>query len=127
MVVEVQQGNRVLRMSYEDFEEEVREGRLTARTLIRFEVVTGDDFVPAGDLELFQTLADPRRMQFRRNLTRPAMPILTAILVGLQIRIYLYSFREDAESELQNNLANWAPSILAVSYTHLTLPTILRV
>ena len=112
MVVEVQQGNRVLRMSYEDFEEEVREGRLTARTLIRFEVVTGDDFVPAGDLELFQTLADPRRMQFRRNLTRPAMPILTAILVGLQIRIYLYSFSEDAESELQDNLANWAPSIL---------------
>jgi rhomboid protease GluP len=105
-------GNRILRIPYEEFEERVRSGEIHSRCLIRFEVVTGEEFLPAGDLEFFQALSDPRLMQFRRNLTRPGMPILTAILVGVQTRIYLSSYMDGAEKELQNRFANWAPSIL---------------
>ena len=112
MLVEVQQGNQILQLAYEEFEARVVDGEFDARTLIRFEVVTGNEFKAAGELEFFQTLANPRRLQFRRNLTKPATPILTAILVGIQLRLYLLSWSEPAENELQERLSNWTPYIL---------------
>jgi membrane associated rhomboid family serine protease len=75
-------------------------------------VVTGDAFVPAGDLELYQVLVNPHSLAFRRNLTRVGVPIITAILVGIQLRIYLLSWGPGAEMMLQENYTNWAPGIL---------------
>ena len=88
------------------------DGEFDARTLIRFEVVTGNEFKAAGELQFFQTLANPRRLQFRRNLTKPATPILTAILVGIQLRLYLLSWFDTTDNELQKRLSNWTPYIL---------------
>ena len=44
MLVEVQQGNQILQLAYEEFEARVVDGESDARTLIRFEVVTGNEF-----------------------------------------------------------------------------------
>ena len=112
MLVEVQQGNQILRMTYEDFEAQVRDGDFDPRTMIRFEVVTGEDFVPAGELEFFQTLANPRRLQFRRSFSKPALPILTAILIGIQLRIHLLTWIEGTDQRIQDDFSNWAPFIL---------------
>jgi membrane associated rhomboid family serine protease len=112
VIIEVQRRSHVQQMTYEDFEERIRDGEIDARTHVRFEVVTGAEFVPAGDLELFQALADPRHMAFRRNLSRPGIPIVTAILIGLQVRIYLSSWAPDTKTFLQEDLTNWGPAIL---------------
>lgn len=112
MIIEVQRRTHVQQMTYEDFEQRIRDGEIDGRTQVRFEVVTGDDFVPAGDLELYQALADPRHMAFRRNLSRTGIPIVTAILIGLQVRIYLSSWGPSTELWLQDALTNWAPAIL---------------
>ena len=98
-------------MTYEDFELRVLDGEVTERTLVRFPVVTGDKFVPAGELELFTAIADPRRAAFRRRLIARGLPIVTAILVGLQIRIYLWSMIPSRRAWVQEHLTNWAPAI----------------
>ena len=111
MIVEVKRRSHVQRMAYDEFETRIREGEIQPETLVRFEVVTGPDFKPAKELELFQTLANPALMRFRRALSEPGMPIVTAVLVGLQIRIYLGSFAPGAELWLQERFTNWAPAI----------------
>ncbi|MEC8423066.1 MAG: hypothetical protein VX000_04770, partial [Myxococcota bacterium] len=112
MIIEVQRRAHVQKMTYEDFEQRIRDGEIDARTPVRFEVVTGREFVPAGTLELFQALADPRHMAFRRNLSRPGIPFVTAILVGIQVRIYLSSWAPEAKDFLEEDLTNWGPAIL---------------
>lgn len=112
MLVEVKRGGHVQRMTYEELEQRITEGDIGPRTPVRFELVTGQAFVPAGELELFQALADPGRMAFRDNLTHRGLPLVTAALVGVQLRIYLSSFVPATEAWLQRELTNWAPAIL---------------
>jgi rhomboid protease GluP len=99
-------------MVYEDFEARIRDGEIPPELLIRFEAVTGDDFVPVGQLELYQVLADPQRREFRRKLTTSGVPLMTAILVGVQIRVYLASWAPGTEDFLQTAFTNWAPGVL---------------
>lgn len=112
MYVEVKRGGHVQRMTYEELEQRIIEGDIGERTPVRFDLVTAGRFVPAGELELFQTLADPGRMAFRQNLSRRGLPLLTAVLVGVQLRLYLSSFNPETEGWLQRELTNWAPAIL---------------
>jgi len=99
-------------MVYEEFETRVRDGDIPPDLPVRFGAVTGEDFVPVGTLEFYGQLVDPSRRAFREKLTRPGMPLLTAILVGVQIRIYLASWAPGAEDWLQQEWTNWAPGIL---------------
>ena len=92
--------------------ERIRDGEIAPETLIRFEVVTGNLFKPVGELELYHALADPERMAFRQKLMKVGIPLITAILVGVQIRIYLISGLSGAEEWLERNLTNWAPGII---------------
>ena len=73
-------------LSFEHFEELVRAGRLAPELLVRFEPVTGDDFVPLGDLELYRSLVDDPRTRFQRrfDLRRiPRVTVTTALLLAL--------------------------------------------
>jgi rhomboid protease GluP len=99
-------------MTYDDFEDRVRDGKLPANARIRFEPVTGDVFVPARDLDLYQQLVNSDRGRLRRLLGKRGLPIVTAILVGVQIRIYLWSKVPGAKSWLMENTSNWAPAVL---------------
>ena len=112
MIVEIKRKSHIQRMTYQDFEERIRDGEISPDTMVRFEVVTGEVFRPVGELELYHALADPQRMAFRQKLTRIGVPIVTAILVGVQIRIYMISGLSGAEEWLEQNLTNWAPGII---------------
>ena len=112
MIVEIQRKTHVQRMTYQDFEERIRDGEVSPETRIRFEVVTGDAFRPVGELELYHALADPQRLAFRKALTRSGMPVVTALLVGFQIRVYLLSAVGGQEAWLRRTFTNWAPGIL---------------
>lgn len=112
MIIEVRYGERVQRMTYDDFERRIREGDVAATTLVRFPLVTGEQFRPAGELELYQALVDPEAVAFRRNLTALGLPLATALLVGVQIRIYLWSWSPEARGWLEGHLTNWTPAVL---------------
>jgi len=112
VIIEVRYGERVQRMTYEDFERRIREGEIGEDTPVRFPLVTGDAFQPAGGLELYQALADPEAVAFRQNLARAGLPLATAVIVGLQVRLYLLSWQPEAGDWLQEHLTNWAPAVL---------------
>lgn len=112
MIIELQRSGHIQRMVYEEFESRVRDGEISPEVLVRFEAVTGDEFVPAGTLELYGELVDPGRRAFRDQFRRRGLPLVTAILVGIQIRIYLLSWVPGAEDLLQLDFTNWAPGIL---------------
>ena len=112
MSVELEWPDGIEEISYEEFEQRVRDGKVPASTPVRFEVVTGTRFVPVEELELFQTLADPDIRAFRKGLRVLGAPIVTAILVGIQIRLYLFAQVGDGDDVLVERFANYAPSIL---------------
>ncbi|MDG1479123.1 MAG: rhomboid family intramembrane serine protease [Myxococcota bacterium] len=112
MIVEVKRKSHIQQMTYEDFEERIRDGEIPPETMVRFEVVTGEHFRPVRELELYHALADPQRMAFRKRLTKVGIPLVTCFLVGIQIRIYMISGLNGAEDWLEQNLTNWAPGII---------------
>jgi rhomboid protease GluP len=112
MVVEIQRGGHVQRLSYEDFEERVRDGLIDEHAQLRISAVTGAEFRRAGDLELFQELADPGRVAFRRALTRPGMPLATAVLVGIQLRLWWLTWSPERSGWMLDQLTNWEPGVV---------------
>jgi membrane associated rhomboid family serine protease len=112
MIIEVKRRDHVQRMTYDEFEARIQDGEIAADTPVRFDAVTGDSFRAAGELELYRALADPHQIQFRRNLTDVGVPIATAILVGFQMRVYLWAWVPDAATWLQERFTNWAPGVL---------------
>ena len=112
MSVELEWPDGIEQVSYEEFERRVHDGLVPPDTPIRFEVVTGTRFVPAEELELFQTLADPDIRRFRARLRTIGLPIVTAVLVGVQLRLYLLAKVPGGSEAMVENLANWSPAIL---------------
>ena len=111
MIVEIKRSGFVQRLGFDEFERRVRDGEVPADVLVRFEPVTGDDFRPAGELEFYRETADPDRLAFRRNLTRAGLPIVTALMVGIQLRVFVWSEGTGRELWLQEHFANWGPAV----------------
>ncbi len=112
MIIEVKRRDHVQRMTYDEFEARIQDGEIAADTPVRFDAVTGDAFLAAGELELYRALADPHQIQFRKNLTDVGVPIATALLVGFQIRVYLWAWVPGVDTWLQERFTNWAPAVL---------------
>ena len=111
MSIEVKGEAGVDVLTFEDFERRVRQGEFSENTLVRMDVLTGRDFRRLGELEIYQTLADPEDLAWGRRLQEGA-PLLTALLVGVQIRIYLWSKAPGAADWLVEYGTNWAPAVL---------------
>jgi len=118
MLVELKHEDRIRRLTYEAFEQQVRDGQVPPDAEIRFDAATGDQFVPLRSLELYRELAHSDQARFSRSLARRSLPWVTAILVGLQVRIYLWTGLPDADAWFLERLANWAPAVLELGQVH---------
>lgn len=112
MIVEVLRRDHVQRLGYEDFERRVREGELGPEVQVRLDVVTGEAFRPLGELELYRPLADPEPLAFRRAVEARGLPLATAILVGLQVQLWLLSKLGHVALWYREHLLVWTPGIL---------------
>ena len=99
-------------IAFDEFEERIRDGLVPADTLVRFHVLTGDRFVPVGDLEFYHQLANSDHRHYREAFQRFGFPVVTAALVGLQIRIYLWAKAPGVSEFLVSHLTNWVPATL---------------
>jgi rhomboid protease GluP len=89
----------------------VLDGRIAPDCEVQMEAVTGQAFVPAGDLELYQSLVKDGAVAWRRAFTSSGPPILTALLIGIQIRIWWWARLPDVADALIENYAKWGPPI----------------
>lgn len=118
MIVEVRgPDGKTERLTQAQFEEQVREGVLGPETLVRVEAVTGRRFRPLSTLELAEPLIDPEQRAYRQRV-RYAAPLVTAALVGVQVRLYLWSKVPGVDTWLVDHLTNWAPAALELGEVH---------
>ncbi len=76
-----------------EFEARVRRGEVSPQSLVRVPAVTGDSFVPACELKLYQSLHEPRRAFFARTFSIARFPWMTSALILLNLSVYLYTVR----------------------------------
>ncbi|MCO4744169.1 MAG: rhomboid family intramembrane serine protease [Proteobacteria bacterium] len=111
-MIEVRIQDAIQSLTVEEFEARVRAGRIHAETEVRFAPVTGEGWSRAGDLEFFHDLAvDPSRRTATR-LEEMAPPIATAVLVGINIRVWWLGVTLDRGQLTSAALTDWLPPIL---------------
>ncbi len=99
-------------LSWEEWEERVKAGRVPANAEIRFEPITGQEWVRAGDLEMYTSLRQDSALAWKDRFTRSAPPILTALLIGVQIRLWWAAWwTKEVRDWMLNDLTVFAPSV----------------
>jgi rhomboid protease GluP len=98
-------------LSWEEWESRVMDGRIAPDCEVQMEAVTGQEYVAAGELELYQSLVQDGAVAWRRSFTSSGPPILTALLVGVQIRIWWWARLPEFADTLVNDYAKWGPPI----------------
>ena len=74
----------------EEFEEKVRRGHISPHMEVCFPVVTGDRFVTAKDLELYQGLYNTDALNFKRYFHLGRIPWLTMTLIALLCAVHFW-------------------------------------
>ena len=77
-------------LSWEDFEEGVRRGHIPPEALVRLPAATGDDFVPAGSLDLVHGLLNDDRSRFIARFTFRRPAVTTLVTVTLLMVLYAW-------------------------------------
>lgn len=108
-MVDVRIDDEELELSWEEWEARVRAGRVPREALVRFEPVTGEGWVPAGELEMYTSLADDGTLAWRGRFAASPPPIVTALLVGIQIRIWWLGNIPGVRSRTSVYLTKWTP------------------
>ncbi|MEO0605650.1 MAG: rhomboid family intramembrane serine protease, partial [Myxococcota bacterium] len=90
ILVRIRIGDGVETLSWEEWEARVRSGRIHAGTEVQFEPVTGDAYERAGDLEMYRSLRGEERQAWQTGLATATVPLLTALLVGIQVRLWWF-------------------------------------
>ncbi|HZH03124.1 MAG TPA: rhomboid family intramembrane serine protease [Myxococcaceae bacterium] len=75
----------------DEFEKRVRRGELSPRCLVRFSALTGDRFVPAGELPIYRRLHEPRHAYFARYFRLARFPWTTSLFAAACIAVYVAS------------------------------------
>ncbi|MEQ1564876.1 MAG: rhomboid family intramembrane serine protease [Myxococcota bacterium] len=82
---------RIERLQWDEFEARIRAGRIPPESEIRFAPLTGERFVRADELELVRSLRDDGALAWEARFGSGVAPIVTALLLGLQIRVWWWS------------------------------------
>ena len=110
-MIEVHLGPSKRNLSWPQWEEMVRQGMIPPDTKVRFEPVTGQEFVHAKDLESYRSMVHDPILLWRKAMNRRRAPLLTALLVGVQIRIWWLALGAQ-EASFVESFANWTPAVL---------------
>jgi rhomboid protease GluP len=84
--IRAEQGEETIPL--EEFEARVRQGQIEPSTPVRFPVLTGERWVDARDLEIFNRLYAPARIYFSRSFSLGRFPVVTSVTVILQILLF---------------------------------------
>jgi len=83
-------------LSFDEFEQAIRKGRLGAEDFVRFPPATGDEFVEAGELELFTSVENDPRTRFEREFTLRRVPWATLSTGALLVVVFLAQLQDAA-------------------------------
>jgi len=87
-LVTIRIGERDEELSWEQWEQRVRDGRVPETAEVHFEPVTGDSFVQALQLDMYQSLRDQAGRDWADSYRAGQPPWMTALLAGVMIRLW---------------------------------------
>lgn len=99
-------------LTWEEWEERVRSGRVPPDALVAHDALTNGEFRPAKQLAAWRSLLDERDRQAEHAQTGVQAPILTALLIGVQVRIWWWQWLPEPRQFAGNWLPNFTPSVL---------------
>ena len=112
MLVHVQLDGSERVVALTDLEEQIRAGTLGPETPVRADALTGGRWMPVGELELYKGLLSSPEAAMRRAWADPRIPWFTVVLVGVQLRIFLWTAWSRVEGPLVERWARSTPAIL---------------
>lgn len=89
----------------------MRAGRVPGDTLVIFEPVTGAEAKPASELDMWRSLRGDEVVAYQRRMSLGPAPIVTALLVGVQIRLWWVSLVPDLRQQLRESMVVSATSV----------------
>lgn len=87
-------------------------GRVPEDALVWCEAVTGQDWQRAGDLEMYRSLRNDAAIAWQGHFLGGPPPLLTALLVGVQIRIWWFSWIPGVADHYVRRFTNFTPPAL---------------
>ena len=105
-MVHLKIGDEVLELTWEQWEQRVSSGRVPPDSLVRFEPVTGDAWVEARTLEMYESLRNEEAIAWRGQFLQAGPPVLTALLVGLNIRFWWLAWWSSGDFEVRLEALN---------------------
>ncbi len=96
--------------SFDEWEERVRAGRVPEDALVRFPSVTGEAFVPASELQSYRALRQDAARAWQASTSR--VPLVTALLVGIQVRIWWFAVLPRVRGFVSTELTSFTPRVL---------------
>ncbi len=111
-MVRVRIGDELHELTWEEWEARVRSGRIPDDAEVQFEAVTGSDFVVASDLEMYRSLRDDAAIAWRGRFLAGPPPLLTALLIGIQVRIWWFAQVPEIQGRWVHRLTNWTSPTL---------------
>jgi rhomboid protease GluP len=112
MIIELRRKDREYRLHYDDFEQQVREGRIESNAWVRIGAITGGEFRILGTLAFYEGIMEARSTALQRRLRYPPTPFATAVIVGFLLRIHLLGWSPYLDYWFQSSALNSAPEIL---------------
>ncbi|MEZ4235693.1 MAG: rhomboid family intramembrane serine protease [Myxococcota bacterium] len=89
----------------------MRAGRVPPDARIRLDAVTGEAFVLASELELYRSLRDEGALAWNQRFADSPPPVVTALLVGFQIRVWWLAWLPGAAALLTVRFTKWSPFV----------------
>lgn len=111
-VVRIRIAGEEIRVTGDEWEERVRSGRVPPDAQVCVEAITGAAFVEAQSLESWRALQAGSARARDQVVAGDGVPWLTALLVGVQVRIWWWMWWPDADRAVSDTLVNFAPAIL---------------
>lgn len=110
MLFYVQLEGRELVMSVTEFEAAVQAGRIGPDTPVR--AADAPQFVHARDLPIFQGMGDDPAVRIAQAWSRPVVPWMTALIVGICVRVFMWVQTNPHAWADEARFARFSPAIL---------------
>jgi len=107
-LVRIRIGEDERELDWDDWEQRVRDGRVPPDALVAIEAITEGDFVEARTLESYQSLRNEAALRWQSRFTAGPAPLLTAALVGINVRIWWLARLPGPRHWLDLNFTDWA-------------------
>lgn len=99
-------GEETFSLSYEEFEERIVKGEIPPGSLVRSQLLTGENWQPVESIEIFKGLYSDIGILFKKEFGIKRIPIITlvfaSLMIGYYILIQLY----------MGEMKGWAPLVM---------------